>query len=243
MWFGGKLFDNIKEFVTTENADILGLQEVYNSEEFPLGEDWHLVKSLAKILGYPYFAFAPAFGEVGKSGQRVQNGNAVLSKYPIQSSNAKFYDHPYRILFEVKEGDYRSTPRNIQHAEIILPDTTLQFFNTQGIWGFDGKDNERRLEMGDIIAKEVAGKKPALLMGDFNVCEGTKTINRVEAHMNNVFKGELTSSFNMLHKKDGGFATSVVDMMFASPDIKIGNHYASKANVSDHIALVSEFEI
>lgn len=243
MWQGGKLFANIQPFITAANADILALQEVHHAEEYPHQEKWRMIGALAKILGYKYYAFAPAFAKVIHTGHQAQKGNAILSRFPITSSTAIFYDVPYNRTFTETPGDYRYTPRNLQHGEIDINGTTLHLFNTQGIWGFDGKDNERRLNMGEIITREIAGKQPALLMGDFNVREGTQTVKKIEAHMTNVFAGKLETSFNLQHKKDSGFATAVVDMMFASPDVTVGKHYASKENVSDHLALVGEFEI
>lgn len=243
LWQGGKLFENIKPFIAGENAHILALQEMHHAEEHPPQEAWRLIGVLARTLGYQYYAFAPAFAKAVQSGHKSRKGNAILSRFPITSSSAIFYDVPYNGTFTETPGDYRYTPRNLQHGEIDINGTTLHFFNTQGIWGFEGDDSKRRLQMGEIITREIAGKQPALLMGDFNVREGTQTIKKIEAHMTNVFASELKTSFNMRHKKDGGFATAVVDMMFASPDVKIGKHYASPANVSDHVALVGEFEI
>lgn len=242
LWQGGNLFENIKSFIAEEKAGMLALQEVHDAP--PASEAaWHSVGALARILGYQHYAFAPAFAKEIPNGHTLQRGSAILSKFPILSSKAIFYDVPFNAAFTETPGDYRYTPRNLQHGEININGTTLHLFNTQGIWGFDGKDNERRLAMGEIITREIAGKQPALLMGDFNVREDTQTIKKIEAHMTNVFAGELKTSFNMRHKKDSGFATAVVDMMFASPDVKIGQHYASKTNVSDHLALVGEFEI
>lgn len=243
MWRGGALFDNIKSFITQEKADLLALQEVYHAEDEPPQQQWHNISALARILGYPHYAFNPAFSQKREGQKRVQNGNAILSKFPISSSTSTWYDKNYQANLPEILGDYTATPRNLQHAEIAVDSKTLHIFNTQGIWGFDGEDNDRRLHMGEVIAQEVAGKQPALLMGDFNVKENTQTIQKVEQQMRNIFKGELTTSFNMQHKSDGGFATAVVDMMFASPDVKIVNHYASKENVSDHLALVAEVEI
>lgn len=242
MWLGGKLFDEIQAFISEEQADILALQEVYQSEEESPKEAWHTIGGLAKILGYPYYAFTPAFSK-REAEQRVQMGNAILSRFPIQSSLATFYDRPYNGHLNITEGDYRYTPRNLQHGELLIEDTVLHLFNTQGIWGFDGDDNERRLEMGKIIVREIAAQQPALLMGDFNVQEKSQTIAMIEKHMTNVFKGELTTSFNMQHKPTEKFGAAVVDMMFASPDIHIGQHYPAPKNVSDHLALVAEVEI
>jgi endonuclease/exonuclease/phosphatase family metal-dependent hydrolase len=243
LWLGGKLFDNIKEFIAQEKADIIALQEVYHAETDPPEQEWHIVGNLARIFGYEHFAFVPAFGRTEPSGFRILNGNAVFSKFPIKSSTATFYDVPMNTIYPENPEDARRTPRNLQHCEIDINGKILHFFNTQGVWGFDGNDNERRLQMGDTIAQEVANKSPALLMGDFNTQEGTQSIAKIEKHMTSIFKGEMKTSFNLEYKKSGGFATAVVDMMFMSPGVKVLSHHVSQANVSDHLSLVAEFEI
>jgi endonuclease/exonuclease/phosphatase family metal-dependent hydrolase len=245
MWLGGKLFDTINPFLAEQNADILCLQEVYQAEHNPLHQPWHAVGSLANILGYTYYAFAPAFAEEVEEGYRVQFGNAILSKHPIQKSKSVFFDVPYNGNWKPKtREEIIYTPRNLQHAEVLVQEKNLHIFNIQGIWGFDGDDNERRLAMADVIVREIQGKQPALLMGDFNVQEGGKTTGKIEAHMRPLFKGEMKTSFNMKHKDPtSGYATAIVDMMFVSPGIKIENHHVSDADVSDHLALVAEVEI
>lgn len=242
LWVGGKLFDNIKTFIAQENPDILGLQEVYQVEDNP-ENPWHMVAKFAEILAYPYYAYNPAFSKI-EDGKRIQMGNAIFSRFPIKSSISTPFGFPYNGAFTLTKGDYRDVPRNLQHALIDLEGKTLHVFNTQGIWGFDGSDNENRLKMGEIIAAQVAGKQPALLMGDFNAQEGTQSIGKIEQHMISIFKGEMKNSFNMKHKPtNSGYKDAIVDMMFISPDIKVINHTVSSADVSDHVALVAEFEI
>lgn len=243
MWLGGKLFENIAAFIAAQRPDILCLQEVYNAETYPVDTKWHHVGSLATMLGFSHYAFNPAFTRLEPSGFRMQNGNAVLSNLPIKSSVSTFFDVPFNGSYIEKPGDFQLTPRNLQHVELEMANQTLHIFNTQGIWGFDGADNERRLAMGDTIAREVAGVRPALLMGDFNVEERTQTMQKITETMKNVFAGELTTSFNMQQKNGGGFATSVVDMMFVSPDIRVTNHRVATENISDHLALIAEFEV
>lgn len=245
MWFGGKLFEHIQPFIAEENADILCLQEVYQAENSPLKQPWHAVGELANILGYKYYTFAPAFSEEVEPGYRVQFGNAILSKYPIQASGAIFFDVPYNGTWKPEsQEDIIYTPRNLQHAEILINEKVLHVFNIQGIWGFDGDDTKRRLAMSEVIAAHIVGKQPALLMGDFNVQEGGKTTDKIEVHMKSIFKGEMQTSFNMNQKDpNSGYATAIVDMMFASSDIKIINHHVSDANISDHLGLVAEVEI
>ncbi len=156
-----------------------------------------------------------------------------------------FYDEPFRKR-DSNDTQYQLTPRNLQHLVADVAGKQLHLLNTQGIWGTDGNDNERRLKMGDLIVREVGSDAPLLLAGDFNVNEKTHTIAKIEEKLVNVFKDALVTSFNLKHKdlvKDPGFATSVVDMMFLSPDVKILSKSVPQADVSDHLPLICEIEI
>ena len=94
--------------------------------------------------------------------------------------------------------------------------------------------------MSEIIVGEVKNKKRVLVMGDFNLRPNTKTIYNIEAHFVNVFKGEMTTSFNMKHKTNPGYGTAVVDMVFASSDLKIASKSIPEDDISDHKPLLIE---
>lgn len=241
LWIGGRLFDNILEFLEREQPDILVLQEVYRSKNPNADRAAQSFKTLQQTFGYTHNFFSPAFLDKYNFPE-AESGNAILSRYPLFSHREIFFDIPYRV-YEKDPGEYTHIPRNLQHAVVDFNGTELNIFNTQGIWGFDGEDNERRLAMGDIIAREVAQKPHTILAGDFNVQEGSKTTDTIEQHLKNIFKGERTSSFNMRHKTHPGFATAIVDMIFISPDFKVVNHTMPDDDVSDHKPLTAELVI
>jgi len=241
LWLGGQLFDNMVDFLKREEPDILVLQEAYRSKDPQSSQAARSFDVLQEILKFSYGFFSANFLDKYNF-LEAESGNAILSHFPIISERALQYDIPYRV-FEVDPLDYTHMPRSLQHCEVDVNGKTLNVFNTQGIWGFDGKDNERRLAMGEMIAHEVAGKPHTILAGDFNVQEGGKTTNIIEKHVRNIFKGERTSSFNMKHKEKPGYAEAVVDMIFVSPDIKVISHFMPEDDVSDHRPLVCELEI
>jgi endonuclease/exonuclease/phosphatase family metal-dependent hydrolase len=140
--------------------------------------------------------------------------------------------------------DFSFTPRNLQHVQIDLGGKNVNVFNTQGIWGFDGDDNERRIKMSETIREKYQGKEDIILCGDFNTKENTKAMTSLEQDLKNVFKGELKTSFNLRHKPvDSGFTSAVVDMVYVSPEIKVLEHYSTDEDVSDHVPLVCVFDI
>lgn len=234
------MWDELADWLQNEQADILALQEVYKSDDQSLEKRYRSLEELSQALALPYYSFAPAFRDLRF--EVAEMGNGVLSKFPVEAENVVFYDVPYDDNFTESE-DFTYVPRNLQHVTVRIGGNTLNVFNTQGIWGLDGDDNERRLNMAKTIVKEIGDKENVVLAGDFNVKEKTKTVGIIEERLTNVFKGELKSSFNMKRKKDGGFGTAVVDMIFVSKEIKIVEHYVPKVDVTDHMPLAVVLEI
>ena len=243
VWMGGKLFDNIIAFLKAENPDILHIQEAYNGKD-PQAEDRiRTVDEIAKRAGFPYFVFSPAFFD-NLPDAKVEQGNAVFSKYPILSNTTTFYDIPYKNTLTSSVENALNLPRILQHAIIELPDKDLNVFNTHGIWGEDGDDNPRRLQMSETIINAVRDKRFTILSGDFNVNHFTKSIKNIEGVLTNIFKDELKSTFNPKHKDfTAGYESAVVDNIFVSRDIKIIDHAMPDVDVSDHMPLVATLEI
>lgn len=220
------LFNRVTQFINKEQPDILVLQEAR--------------KGIQKKLNFKYFDFAPTFVDEGTS-ELTEYGNVIFSHYPILSSQSFFYDRPYRKFNLSKAVDFSSLSRNLQHVVIKVNNTNFNIYNTQGIWGSNGQDNKRRLNMSKIIINEIKNKDNVILAGDFNVLPTTKTIKNIENYLHNVFHGKLTSTFNPKRKKKGGYATAVVDMIFVSKNLKVLNHYCPAVDISDHLPLVCTF--
>lgn len=243
LWQGGNLFDETLAFIRTENPDIIALQEVYDGHDPAWERKFRSMDVLQAELDYPHHHFAPAFLERTDFG-KVEQGNAVLSRFPIVETEVTFYDVPFGER-EDKPGYYEQTPRNLQRVRLDVQGKELHVLNTQGIWGHDGRDNDRRMEMGRVIAEQIGrcAAKPLLLAGDFNLNPETKTISLIEASLANIFKGRLVSTFNMQHKTNPVFATAVVDMIFVSPSLQVIEKSCPAVDVSDHLPLLASLEI
>lgn len=228
-------------FLRSEQPDILVAQEVYAGDDQKLPPNYRSLAEISRALDLPHTFFSPTFRDLSDVGA-IEQGNAIFSHFPILETRTMFFDVPYNPS-RVETPDSTFTPRNLQHAVVDVQGTVLNVFNTQGIWGFDGNDNPRRLAMADAIAKEIQGKPRVILAGDLNVQEGTEAIQKIEAHLTNVFKGGLTSSFNLRHKPGNPFASAIVDFVFVSADLRVLAHRAPDVDVSDHRPLVCEFEI
>jgi len=244
IWIGGLIYEPMVNFLEEERADIYLLQEVYAGDDDHYAAQYRAFDALKERLGLPYHHFAPAFIE-SVGGTHIVQGNAVYSRYPLKEVAVTYYDVP----FGERKNEWSSfhvTPRNLQHLTVKFGSTKVHLFNTQGIWGEDGFDHPRRIEMAQHILREIGDLQPVILAGDFNVQPGTTTISLLEAKLQSVFKDELKTTFNLKRKnieKFPGFATAVVDMFFVSPDIQIITHQCPDIDISDHLPLIVKCEI
>jgi len=243
LWGVGGIFDKALDFLVKEKFDIICLQEVFDGQAEKLEPGFRALSLLKEKLDLHYHFYSPAFTDNRKEGRIVQ-GNAIFSKWPIFGSHTAFFDRPYQEDYAEIEENYPFVPRNVQQAVIKKDNVTLNIFNTQGIWGKNGYDNERRIKFSQLVVDLVEDKENVILSGDFNVNEGTKSINILEEHLNNIFKDDKRqSSFNLKRKTNPGYATAVVDFIFASPSIKVVSHKMPSVDVSDHLPLIAELEI
>ena len=131
------LIENILDFLHSEDADILMLQEVYNGTNPKLPRNYTSLEVLSSNLNYKYQHHAPTMLDRVPEG-KIEQGNAVFSKLPIINSNVTFFDIPYRERDAHNPKEFPTTPRNLQHVTIKLPNQNLDAFNFQGVWDMNG---------------------------------------------------------------------------------------------------------
>ncbi|MBP7832564.1 MAG: endonuclease/exonuclease/phosphatase family protein [Candidatus Levybacteria bacterium] len=240
----GTLLSSALDFLIKEDPDVILLQEVYsNSNNLPGMPLTHrLYQYLQEKLPDYEFVYGPAFTDTTKLGN-IESGNAIFSKFKIIDSTNTFFDVPYKTFDEQSQTDFSYNPQTILGAKLDVNGVECNAFSVHGIWGHDGRDSDRRLKMGEIIIEQIKDKQNVILGGDFNINPDTQTISSIERYVKSVFENTLTSTFNMKHKTDGGYATATVDMMFCSKHIKVLSKECLDINISDHLPLVVEFEL
>lgn len=245
LYEGGLFFDAILDFFEKEKPDVVALQEVFNGTDPTLEENFRSMEVLKDFFrGWDYF-YAPEFMLVRPEG-KLEIGNAIFSRFPITHKKVTDFGIPYGEFDAFPpQGDFGRHPKNIQCCDVHCEGTTFTICNTHGIWGLDGADTPERLEMSRRIVEMIKDRRNLLISGDFNIKPNTQTITNIEKYLKNVYKNDLTSSFNLKHKdleKHPGYASAVVDMLFVSPDVSVTTQKVATDDVSDHLAFVTEIE-
>jgi len=243
IWHGGRLLDAALDFITKEQPDLLLMQEVYNEHDQSLEARFRTIDVLMDQFDFVDFDFAPAMLELLPE-EKIEQGNAILSKLPItQRYEPIFFNEPYNDHYIDVRENFPKAPRNLQHVTVDAEGMALEVYNFQGVWDLDGDNNSpKRQRMGEVIIEAIQGRENIILGGDTNALPAAQAIKNIEQYLISVFKGELTTTFNVSRKdmvKFPGYGTSVVDMLFSSPNIKVIEHYCPAVDVSDHLPLVA----
>ncbi|MBO7302990.1 MAG: endonuclease/exonuclease/phosphatase family protein [Clostridia bacterium] len=163
-----KIADNIKN----NKLDIIGFEEVDNNTN--RSGKVNQVKKLSELTGLKYYHFFKAINHDGG-----EYGLAILSKYPIESSNKINLSSP------------SSEQRILAHSVINVNGEKINFFVTHLSYDEESsnKGKDYREKQFNEIANEFAKHENFVLAGDFNtryldeysVIKNSKLVNTKEA--------------------------------------------------------------
>ncbi len=254
----GIKIDNSQEignFIKSQNADIVAFQEIIRHFDESVLEMYKSQKDVKKIIGkkLPYSFFGPQWiaDAMRKNGNMhrdfngfVEQGNEIISKFPILNATNEFYHKHYSLELEWANFHTEDHPRCVQIVELNVNDKNLQVLNLHGLYSRDKQDSERTINQCRYIL-EVAKRKniPTIIVGDFNLFPETKSIGILNKEFKNLIDeyGIQSTRPNFNDGTDKG--TNVVDYIFVNDKIKVNNFEVININISDHLPLILDFDI
>jgi endonuclease/exonuclease/phosphatase (EEP) superfamily protein YafD len=217
---------------------------VYNGDIGHHDSQYRTFQTLQKELGYEYSAFGQAYAEKIGSGDLIPHGNAIFSRWPIVSTEIILMTESTLDYYREIPEHWPILPAPLQHAVIDTAAVKLNVFNMHGVWDLDGDNfSDRRRAMRDTILAAVDGKSNVILAGDSNAKPTNQAMKDLETKLRPVFDKDVTTTFNMRHKDNPGYATAVVDLMYVSANIETISRDVPDVDVSDHLPLVVKLQI
>lgn len=235
----GRIISPLARFLEQEKPDILCLQEAVTLE----GGDsvvFLTTDEIQKIINAKSIFISPVFS-FGYMKRRANFGNCIISKRPIIKSETIFTADNFMENLDFAETE-ESNMRNLQHAVVELGNgKKLNLLNHHGYHIPDHKNgNDETIRQCKIIADYAASLEgPVILTGDFNLAPSSKSIKQIDAVLDNLTtKNNLKSTRTSLTHK-----TEAVDYIFVNKYINVKEFRAADEPVSDHKALILEFDI
>ena len=211
------------------NADVVGLNEVYNQGAGLLEKQ---PERLGEYAEYAYSAFARAIWINASDGRRAY-GNGFLSRYPILSTESVAVPSP---PIEERVGGSCYEDRVILRTVVSIEQgKEITVFITH--FGLNVCEQERMVNrLIELIDSE---ENPVILMGDFNVVPDSEILKPIY--------DRLQSAAKVCKNTQYTFATYepsiTIDYIFASKEFIVKDFKRVETNVSDHFPCVAELEM
>jgi endonuclease/exonuclease/phosphatase family metal-dependent hydrolase len=236
--WGGKLGQQVIDFLTAENPDFVCLQEVNDLKGRSGYKFFATLDEIKKDAGFKHSFMAPTYSARYME-RELKYGNAILSKPPIVSTKTVFTNGEYKPRFDVTKDD--GNIRNLQVAVVRIDDSPFNILNHHGYHIKGSKaGNDETLRQMRIIADTIATLKgPIILCGDFNLSPDSESIAIINDKLTNLsIKNGLKRTYNQFSVVD-----TVCDYIFVNDRIKVRDFKMSDELVSDHKALILEFDL
>ena len=236
--WGGKLGQQIIDFVKAEKPDFVCMQEVNDLEGRSGYKFFATLEEIRNGAGLAEKFMSPTYSARYME-RKLSYGNAILSRLPFDSTRTIFTYREFIDDFDVERDG--GNIRNLQVAAVNAGGKTLNILNHHGyhIVGTKDGDDETMRQMR-IIADIIKGLDgPVIMCGDFNLSPKSKSLALINNELINLsIRSGLKRTYNRLSA-----VHEVCDYIFVNDDIKVLSFKMSDELLSDHKALILEFDL
>lgn len=219
-YFKKKNYYKAADVIKSINADIITLNEV--GKPLPKFIKEH-TDFIAKHCGYKYFLFAKAttYGA-------FPYGNAILSKYPIESSEV----YPIKKFVQLLPGIYE--PRCILSAKILSEKPVRIICTHLGL--FPDEQKMGLLKVSQIVN---ISNIPTVFMGDLNISSNDKMFTPIKS----ILRDACEMHGVTLKTYPSAKPRKRLDYIFVTENISVKDIHVVKDIASDHLPLVAEISV
>ena len=250
--------DNSKqvgEFIKSQNPEIVAFQEIIRHFDESVFQKYKSKLHVEQIIGdkLPYSFFGPLWitdvniknGKVYREyGGFIEQGNEVISKYPIVSATNEHYYKSYEYSADRTNFYTEDNARSVQIVELNINGKIIQILNLHGTYSKNKCDNERTIKQCKYVLDAAKRKDiPTIIVGDFNLFPESKSIQILNKEFRNLIDeyNITTTRPDFVDSRDVG--NNVVDYIFVNDKIKVNNFKVFNTIISDHFPLILDFDI
>lgn len=251
----GIKLDNSKDvikLIKEEQCDIVAFQEVMRKKDDSVFDRYDSSNVIKANTNFKYSYFGPLWyakhhikNNVIKRdfGGMTEQGNEILSRFPIIKANNIFYYKEYLEFSDTTNFRIEDHPRAFIDAILDIEGTKLQIINIHGCWNKDKKDDDRTIFQTEKILSHIRYDIPSIVVGDFNLLPNTKSIEMIAKKMINLIEKYNIKSTRP--KFDDGLdkGNLVCDYIFVNDKVKVNDFRVIDTNISDHLPLILDFSI
>lgn len=245
----GRLNSPLSRLISKEGPEIACIQEAFapgTKSLFNFSDQYQYIDELIAVGQFRHLFFSPSWGfEMG--GEVIQVGNIILSKFPLLNKGSFNAYGEYTI--KNSDDDQRTNIRVLQTCQVKLPKKhQLSLANYQGY--LPAAD-----PIGDEITVSTIKKTsqklkllswPLIFCADLNISKSSPAFDPIsELGLRNLIdENNVKSTLSQAHRASAADRDSVAcDFIFVSNDIEVKSFSVSEELVSDHKALILEFDL
>lgn len=253
---GIKLDNNEKVVSLLKNidSDIITLQEVTRGIDNHVYDRYNnskIIKDQLKKYQYSFFGALWCAerhiknGVVSKEfGGMIEQGNEVISKYPIIEAENIFFYKNYAIFDDVTNFRKTDHPRALERVILDIDNGQVQIINIHGIWNEGKQGDERTINQCEFILEEALKRNmPTIITGDFNLNPSSESIRIINENFINLIDVYGINTTRPIVNDGFERGNSVDDYIFVNDMIKINGFEVLKTDVFDHYPLILDFDI
>lgn len=238
----GRISRNFAPFFQKLQADIICLQELHSSTQPVTNwlETFRLLQTIQAASGLDYQYFSPTFS-YDVMGIEVAHGNGILSRYSITNQQTLFTHGQYERL--AAKNAYIHNTRNAQIVSVQSPSGDVTIVNTHAHWDKNPSGSElslQRLQKLIKVLETIQG--PMIVAGDFNLNRETEAIRFFKKSLKLTDVTEASGVTNTLNNLVTPHKVPC-DYIFINDAVHVNNFELSEALLSDHKALIFDFDI
>ena len=236
--WGGKLDQQVIDFFAQEQPDFACLQEVNDLTGRPGAKRFATLDDIKAAAGFDHTYMSPTYS-FHFMRRQLNFGNVILSKLPLDSTSTVFTGGEYAADFDVMED--QANVRNLQLVTVNVNGVTLNILNHHGHWvhGTKAGNDETTKRMQTIAGVLDSCRGPVILCGDFNLTPRSQSLAIINGKLTNLsIKNNLTRTYTQLSDVD-----EVCDYIFVNDQVNIHRFEMSEFILSDHKALILDFDI
>lgn len=245
----------IAEFIGKQNADVVTFQEIIRHLDDKVFIEYRSKSEIESLAGkkYPYKFFSPlwvtdAIRDIGKIkrdfGGLVEQGNEIMSKYPIVGGTNEFFYKHFSYELDWTNWINEDHGRAVQITELDISGKSLQILNLHGIWTADKRGDERTINECKYLVMAAQRKNIAtIIVGDFNLLPDTRSIKIIGKKFRNLINEYDIKSTRPEFDDGRDHGQMAIDYVFVSGDIKVNDFKVIDTDISDHLPLFLDFVI
>lgn len=171
-------------------------------------------------------------------------GNAIFSKFPINSSETSFVKEPVE-----PRSHFSDEGRIYLETQIKLPDGAVLNVGTTHMSYTDAfTENELKIDESERLLNLIGKNRTHYIFsGDLNTPENSRLIKELEKSLQNAGPDYSEKTWTTKDFDYNGFTANSLewrlDFIFRTKDIKILSAEVVKTNFSDHLPILTEFEL